>query len=268
MSSTDRPPTDRPPNDRRSVRERAAQARAAQQAAERRRERTLRLVVVLVVVVVVVGIGVGVFLTQRSQQQSASAGGLPKGVTGTGGGVPYGPATGVPQLDLWEDFQCPACKVFEQSLGPTVKSLTDAGKVRVVYHPLSFLDRGQDTSSLRATAVGGCAADQDRFRDYHDVVYRNQPAEGVGYTDAQLVGFGRQAGLSGAALDAFSACAKAGTYTGWATQVQATMAENQITATPTLVLDGKKVDPSAITDGQQYSPGKLTQLVESAAAQG
>ena len=77
--------------------------------------------------------------------------------------------------------------------------LVSAGTARIVYYPLSFLDRqlGND-SSLRAANAAGCAQDAGAFAAYHDTVFANQPErEGDGYTDEELLQFGRDAGIEG-----------------------------------------------------------------------
>ena len=73
--------------------------------------------------------------------------------------------------------RCPICKTFEDALGSTLADLVSAGTARIVYYPLSFLDRqlGND-SSLRAANAAGCAQDAGAFAAYHDTVFTNQPA--------------------------------------------------------------------------------------------
>ena len=58
---------------------------------------------------------------------------------------------GAPTLDIYEDFQCPACGQVEQALGSTIKKMADAGEVKVIYHMQNFLDANlNNDSSTRA----------------------------------------------------------------------------------------------------------------------
>ncbi|TXH41405.1 MAG: disulfide bond formation protein DsbA [Actinobacteria bacterium] len=239
---------------KKSTREKAASARAAAEASERRRERTVRFAIFGVVALVVLGIIGAVLWTTRSKPAPTPENtALPAGVAAPGYGAPVGTAT-KPVLDVYEDFQCPACAAFEKAAGATVDELVANGQVKVVYHPMNFLDAnlGND-SSTRAAAAFGCAVDAGVTLKYHDIVYANQPAtEGVGYTDEQLKSFGQQAGLSGAQLDTFNACVDAKTYLGWPTLSNQAASENGVTGTPALFLNGSKLSNEDIASAEAF----------------
>jgi protein-disulfide isomerase len=254
-------------------REKAAAARAEQLAAEKRRDRMIKIIGGLAVVLVVGGIVGGAYIASKNSggNVSPSASGLPgpnpdaalpKGVSATGDqpyGVPLGtPKAGAPTLAVWEDFQCPICGVTEKANGTGIEELGTSGKAALYYRPLTFLDAnlaaqnaaaGTQNSSARATAAWGCAIDQDKAREYHNVLYANQPqTEGDGYTDQQLLDFGKQAGLAGAAYTSFEGCVKANTYLGWAVNSNNEMGANNITGTPTGVLNGTQLPQGTLAD--------------------
>jgi protein-disulfide isomerase len=136
-----------------------------------------------------------------------------------------------------------------------------------VYYPLSFLDRqlGND-SSLRAANAAGCAQDAGAFAAYHDTVFANQPArEGDGYTDEELLQFGRDAGIEEDGYAMFETCVQDRTYEGWVQQVQQVANDRPVTGTPTLFLDSELVDTSELITGESFDPEKLRVLVEAAA---
>jgi protein-disulfide isomerase len=259
MSST-------PRESKKTTREKAAEARAAQQAAERRRERTVRIVGAVVVVAVVASI-IGVAVWQSSSNSSGGGGGatatadpgaaLPKGVLPADDpqafGVPYGtaPAT-APVLEIWEDFQCPACGQVERTNGAGIEQVAADGNVRLIWRPTTFLDRnlGNDASA-RAVAAWGCAIDQGKAKEYHNLVYANQPeTEGDGWTDDQLLAFGKEAGLSGAAYDTFQTCYTDRTYLGWAANSTQAFYDANIPGTPNALLNGKELANSVLVDQQ------------------
>lgn len=228
------------PASKRAARERLAEQRAQQQAADRRRDRLIRGGLVAVVFLVVAAVGLGVYLSTQKTDTTAA---VPAGVEGPAGGIAVGTVS-KPVLDLWEDYQCPACKAFEDNVGPTIEQLEKAGKVKVVYHPVSFLDANlNNDSSKRAANAAGCAQDQGKYVAFHDQVYAHQPTqEGTGYTDAQLIQFGKDAGVPD--MQTFTQCVQNGTYFGWSDNVTASMTANQVTGTPTIIVAGKKVDLS------------------------
>lgn len=230
---------------KKTAREKAAEARAAAEASERRRDRAVRLSIAGVVVLVLAGIAAAVLLSTNSSEDIDADAALPTGVTSVSSGAPVGTAE-APVLDIYEDFQCPACAAAEQKIGATVDELVAAGKVKVNYHPMNFLDRnlGNDSSTLAGSAFG-CAIDAGKTAEYHNIVFANQPVgEGTGYTKEQLKSFGEQVGIAGPQLETFNTCVDNITYAGWVNASNAAASGNGITSTPTLLLNGEKLDPS------------------------
>ncbi|WP_245306667.1 DsbA family protein [Acidipropionibacterium timonense] len=113
--------------------------------------------------------------------------------------------SGAPTVVVYQDYQCPYCKLAETAVGPALNELAASGDVVLEYRTLTFLDSGTNTSSYRAAMAAAAADVVGHYRQYHDTVFANQPAtEGTGYTDTQLrVDFARQAGISGPDLERF-----------------------------------------------------------------
>ena len=213
---------------------------AAREAAKRRRTRNILIGVIFVIVV---GVGVTVWALNSTPASSGMA--TPAGVTADLG-IPVGTATS-PVVDLYEDFQCPVCKVFEDNVGPTIRQLIADGQIKAVFHIMSFLDNNlNNDSSKRSANAAGCAQDQGVFEAFHDQVYQNQPAtEGVGYTNDQLLQFGRDAGVPD--MTRFEQCVTNDTFGEWVAQVERNGEQAQITGTPTVLVDGTVVDWSNAT---------------------
>jgi len=166
-------------------------------------------------------------------------------------GVVYGTAPeGAPTLELWEDFQCPACGALEAVNGAGIAKLAEQGAVRLVWRPTTFLDNKlANDASLRAVAAWGCAIDAGQVREFHDVVYANQPQqEGEGWTKEQLIAFGNDAGIPEAERETFTQCVESGKYLTWAANSTQAFYDNEVSATPTGKLNGSEVPPEILAD--------------------
>jgi len=214
------------------------------------------VVAAVVVVVVLAAVITAVVLGSRDKSAATTSGGsaLPKNVAAMGAGLvvnPDAPAN-VPTLDLYEDFQCPVCARFEEIFGLQIVDLVKANQVRLVAHPLSFLDDNlRNDSSNRAANAAACAADADKFLQFHAATFQGQPkTEGAGYTDAQLKNFAVQAGLSGATLTSWEQCYSAKTHNQWVESVQTQSEKDGVNGTPTVLLNGKALDLTGLTRDQ------------------
>jgi protein-disulfide isomerase len=242
-------------------RERLAAERAAQAAKEARQRRLVTIVGIVAVVAVVVGVGVAV---QASRNDTTDAA-LPATVTAPGDPVVRNPGlSAVPVLDYWEDFQCPACKQAEDATGDALRTLVEQGKVTVRYHMLHFLDGNlRNDSSQRSANAFACSADAGKQGAYHDIIFANQPTtEGVGYTDDQLLQWAQDVGITGAAFDTFTDCFASDKYGDYVTSVATAGAQQGINSTPTVFLDGAKLDFKT----QLMDPAAFTKAVTDAAA--
>ena len=260
-----------PKESKRSTKEKAAAARAAAEAEQRKRDLRVRMIGGIAILVVV-GLIIGGAI-YGSKQNSAASGGdtvagaaVPTGVNGADGanawGVPYKTTSGKPTLAIWEDFQCPSCAQFEKSFGAAVTKLADDGKVTVIHRPTTFLDQAHpesNSASARATAAWGCAIDAGKAEEYHNKVFANQPSvEGTGWTDDQLMQFGKDVGITGDAATTFQKCYTDKTYTQWVTNSYLTFVNSAVAGTPTAFLNGKEVPADTLTDAT-----KLAALIQS-----
>lgn len=247
----------------RDRRDRAAAARAAAQAGEKRRERTVRIIGALAVLVVVVGI-IAVALVARSSDESAAgfdviepdpSAPLPEGVLGADSewafGVPYGSGgDNVPVLEVWEDFQCPACGALEEANGAGMAELAETGVTRLIWRPTAFLDRnlGNDASN-RAIAAWGCAIDEGFTREFHDAVYAKQPEEeGDGWPNEDFIAIAEEVGMNGESLDSFSQCVADETYRVWAANSTQEFDTGNIPGTPFGLINGVEADNATLAD--------------------
>ncbi|MFC0042001.1 DsbA family protein [Actinomadura rayongensis] len=236
----------------RSARDRLA-AERARQAARQKQVRLLALVVGAVVAVAAVVAIVVVVADQKSKRNQVAHGytGPQAPLTRESDGSIVMAKAGVtkPVLEIFEDFQCPACKQFEQSEGKTVKQLAAEGKVKVVYRPFHLFSQQQDpvkANSLRSAAAALCVP-APQWLSFHDALYEFQPTEGTdGFAPKDLVAWGKDVGVTDAN---FAKCVtdqqkvpQVTAMTDYARQ------KRQVDSTPTLFLDGQKINDQQLAD--------------------
>ncbi|MFI9805277.1 thioredoxin domain-containing protein [Streptomyces sp. NPDC052301] len=249
---------------KRTARERLAVERDKQKAAEKRR-RTL-IVGGSVVCVLALAAVIGVLAANSGKNKgksSQSAGPVvaPSGAQGKDSlAIPVGKDGAKSTLTVWEDFRCPACQAFEAAYRPTLHELVDAGKLRIEYHLVRLIDGNLGGSgSLRAANAAACAQDAGKFRDFHDVLYGNQPKE----TDdafgdnAKLIALAGK--VNGLDTPAFRKCVDDGTHDSWVNKSHKAFQSGSFSGTPTVLLGGKN-----IYEDQTMTPAKLKQMVEAA----
>ncbi|AUY52864.1 thioredoxin domain-containing protein [Streptomyces sp. CB01881] len=177
--------------------------------------------------------------------------------------ITYGKADAPHALEIYEDFRCPYCEQLETTNGKTIQQLADAGTYKIEYHLATFLDQGLGGKGSRtALAAAGAALNEgvDKFKQFHDVLYANQPDErNDGFADVnRLLDLAGQ--VPGLKTDAFVKAVQDGTYAPWANQVNKAFDKSGVTGTPTVRLDGQKLD--VFTNGAAVTPEKFTAMVK------
>jgi len=231
-------------------RETAKQVRAAAKA-QAKRDRMIRNIGAGVVVALVVGIIAVAYVASRPPE-AATVGAIPASVNADDSSWTLNPsAKAKSTLVLWEDFQCPSCRKFEQGFVQTVDELAKSGVVNVVYRPTAFLDdRYPGTHSARSISAWGCAIDAGVGLTFHTQMYANQPAtEGKGWTDDELVTIGVASGIATKDQTTFATCVKAHKYMKWATDSTKYFNDLAIPGTPNIQLDGVEVKTEVLQAG-------------------
>ena len=236
----------------------AEQARAESEAAERRRERTIRIVGGLVVLLVVGGLlavgvprraattaptaprppaptpdpsaaspaGVGAEL-RRALRHRLDVGGRGEAAhAGDLGGLPVpGLQAGRGGIRRPDPGRWPTPARSSCSTGRPPSS-TSAW-------PRTTRPTAIPNSSARATSAWGCAIDAGKAGEYHSAVFDIQPAEeGVGYSDQQLIDLGTTVGIAEADLATYTKCVQDGTYLGWAANSNQAVRRQPVWAEP------------------------------------
>ena len=228
---------------RRTNRERLAARRAAEAAARARAERRRRSVIGGVAAAAVVVVALVVVIVIQTARTSTSADAAAPANTVDGTVIAVGSADAPVTVDVYEDFQCPNCKAFEDESGATLDQLVADGTVQARYHGMAFLDTNANdqysTRALNAAAVVLATAGPDAFQTFHDLLFANQPAEGgSGLSDEQLVEFAGQAGATGSTVELGI---RDLTYGDWVKTATDQASKDGVTGTPTVFVDGAKL---------------------------
>lgn len=136
----------------------------------------------------------------------------------------------------YSDFQCPFCGRFARETAPVLEQeYVDEGLVRIEWRDFPYLG----PESTLAADAGRAAAAQDRFWEFHDAMYADQPAPNSGsLTEDYLVGVARQVGLD---VDRFRRDLASESV---AAAVQDDFTEGQsigVTGTPAFLVNGRPV---------------------------
>ncbi|MEV6837371.1 thioredoxin domain-containing protein [Streptomyces sp. NPDC051133] len=249
---------------KRTARERLAVEREKQKSAEKRRRALIVGGSVVCVLALAAVIGVLAANSGHNKGKSSQNAGpvvAPSGAQGKDSlAIPVGKDSARATLTVWEDFRCPACQAFEAAYRPTLHELVDAGKLRVEYHLVRLIDNNTNgQGSLHAANAAACAQDAGKFRDYHDVLYANQPQEtddAFADNDKLIALAGKVQGLD---TPAFRKCVKDGTHNSWVNKSHQAFEAARFGGTPTVLFGGKN-----IYEDRTMTPAKLKQMVEAA----
>lgn len=119
-----------------------------------------------------------------------------------------GPTLGSPKAPVsvveFSDFQCSFCKRFWSDTLPALEeAYIKKGQARFTYRHFAILGR----FSEQAAQAAECSAEQGRFWEYHDMLFKNQ-GRGV-FTDSNLKRYAEELKLNS---QAFSQCLDSGKY--------------------------------------------------------
>ena len=163
---------------------------------------------------------------------------------------PEGTAMGNPdasvRIDVFEDFQCPACQMYSTDIEPAVmENLVATGQVYYVFRHYPFIDDNSATKeSDQAANASMCAAEQDRFWDYHDMLFANWNGENAGtFADRRLTAFAETLGLN---IGDFDSCFRGNRYRTQIVQDQQEGSRMGVTGTPSVFVNNQAVTPGYV----------------------
>jgi protein-disulfide isomerase len=164
-------------------------------------------------------------------------------------------------VEVWSDFQCPACKSYaEQVETQVIDNYVVDGRVRYVYRHYPFLDdRSAGKESDQAANASMCAADLGKFWEYHEILFANWNGENEGaFADRRLLAFAESLGLD---MSQFESCFNENRFED---QIQADFVAGQqagVQGTPSVFVNGTHVAPGFVPSYDQ-----MVEAIEAALA--
>ncbi|MFC4011106.1 DsbA family protein [Nonomuraea purpurea] len=236
-----------------------------QQAIAHAREKRRRLVTYLTAgVVAVAAVGAGWWYNASTSRSEEATGALaPITVQPDGSVVMAKSGVTAPVVDIYEDFQCPACKEAGRVSGQTFKNLAAEGRAKVVYHPITiFSQEPTRSNSVRAGNAARCIADGKQWMAFYDLLFKNQPGETVeGFTTDLLVRLGKEVGVTAPDFEQCVTSQKnAQAHLAYSQKIRD---EQKLSHTPTVKLNGTEID-----NGTVFRPPLLRDEVTQAAGRG
>lgn len=155
--------------------------------------------------------------------------------------------SGPKTVDLFVDFMCPYCQLFEQTSGTALFEDAAAGRTTLRVHPLAMLNRlsqGTDYSTRAAALFTAVSAEQpEASQAFLQALYAAQPEENSpGLSDDELRAIAESAGVAEAASSVSVA-----PYSTWVDEHTETALTGPLVATteipaiehvPTVVVNG------------------------------
>ncbi|MEK7161751.1 MAG: DsbA family protein [Patescibacteria group bacterium] len=143
----------------------------------------------------------------------------------------------------FSDFQCPFCKQFiDQTFAQIKSTYIDTGKVKLVFRhfPLPFHANAQGSA-----VAAECANQQGKFWQYHDLLFKNGKADGIGLATEDLKKYADSLGLNngsfGFGKNKFNQCLDSNVTLSI---VQGDQKDGQavgVSGTPTFNINGKQL---------------------------
>ena len=167
------------------------------------------------------------------------------------------------KIEVYEDFQCPACKTYSEQIAPQVKDAYVAtGEVYYIFRHYPFLDdNAPRKESDQAANASMCAADENRFWDYHDMLFANWNGENQGsFNDKRLVAFAEALDLD---MTKFNPCFEANLH---ADEIDSDFQMGRqlgVTGTPSVLVNGRILTPGRVPSFTDISDAVEAELAAS-----
>jgi len=155
----------------------------------------------------------------------------------------------------FSDYQCPFCARFYTQTLPLLKEeYIDQGKVNFVYR--DFPIQSIHPNALSAAVAAECADDQQKYWEYHDMLFERQNSWAKLDNDSVISTFSKYSTELGLEQEQFDACLGSGKYLQ---EVQNDLNDGrnyQVTGTPGFFIGNEKIGFVKINGAQPFDSFK------------
>jgi protein-disulfide isomerase len=145
------------------------------------------------------------------------------------GAPAWGPDDAPVTIVEFSDFQCPYCERFFLETYPLLKA-NFGDKIRFVYRDFPLFQI--HPNATEAAYAANCAFEQDKYWEYHDVLFNNQDK----LATADLIVHAEDLGMD---TEAFQECLQSGRYSEKVSRDYTDGVNLGVSGTPTFFINGK-----------------------------
>jgi protein-disulfide isomerase len=140
-------------------------------------------------------------------------------------------------VEAWEDFLCPACLQWHNTIEPRLKEdYIKTGQVRFVFR--NFPLQGFAPGSRMGAMASQCAADQEAFWPYHDRLFVAQSRGQSGFLLESLIQYADELGLDSQAM---LQCLSSQEHANYVTDSVNQAVSLGLNATPSVIVNGRQL---------------------------
>ncbi len=149
------------------------------------------------------------------------------------------------KIVVFSDFQCSSCKTYESDVEPQViDEIINPGLAYYEFRQFPFMDDGSTIKGSDLAALASeCAAEQNRFWDYKQLVFANQLGEFDQFSAENLKAFAETIKLD---TESFDACLDSAKYQAKIDEDLKMGEESGVSGTPTMFINGIDVSPGLV----------------------
>jgi|GEM_PF-448686 len=220
------------------------QALRAERKKKKLQQRILIIGSILVVALVITGLII-IPSNQNVNEQVNSISEITPNNYQTANGTSIGNPDAVVKIQLFEDFKCSACQSYQQNIEPLViEELAEKGRILYTFHQFPFMD---DQTSFKdsdnAALASECAAEQNRFWDYKDILFANMNFILGEFNDEKLFAMAEFLNLD---KKEFETCYNEGRYLDKINIDIQLSQDLEVNGTPSLLINGENITPGRV----------------------
>ncbi len=145
------------------------------------------------------------------------------------------------QIALFEDFKCPACGSFTQSVFPQIeRQLVDSGQAEVFFVNFPFLGPDSTTAAIATECV--YEQDEAAFWDYKKFIFRSQGPESQEWATPELLTSLARQNLPSVDADELRTCIDERRYADRVEAESRMGSAAGVNSTPSVYVNGEKVE--------------------------